>query len=257
MKNNYVLTASSTVNDNKRLSSARNTPPTGCENYFRVVAFLGLLLLSACTSTTILLSNFSSDTIGSPPAPAQATGTVSVDPGSGSVVIVAAPNPQLPSNKWAQINHPVAQSQQTTLTGDLVQPTGIGNYGLIASVFIPSGAGVVTVQFETLVSPQPHLSFFHLDFMPEGDVRIDDGAVRFGHFPRDQSFVLQVNLSITATTATAEVTLLGGTASGNKTVNIQPIFLPLSRQFGAVKFWVGAQHQASFFVDDIVVTKKR
>jgi hypothetical protein len=93
--------------------------------------------------------------------------------------------------------------------------------------------------------------------MPEGDVRIDDGAVRFGHFPHDQSFVLQVNLDISQTTATAEVTLLGGEASGNTTANIQPLLLPLARQFGAVKFWVGFQHEATFFVDDIIVTRKK
>jgi hypothetical protein len=88
-------------------------------------------------------------------------------------------------------------------------------------------------------------------------VRVDDGTVRFGHFPRDQSFVLQVNLDITATTATAEVTLLGGSASGNTTVNIQRALLPLARQFGAIKFWIWFQHKACFFVDDILVARKK
>ena len=231
---------------------------TGRSSYrLHLCVALGLLLLGGCNSTTVLLSNFKNDTIGSPPAPAQPTGTVSVNPGSGSVIVVAAPNPDLPSNKWAQINHPNAQTPETTLTGDFEGATGVGNYSLVASMYIPSGAGVVTVQFETLVSPQPHLSFLHLDFMPEGDVRVDDSAVRFGNFPRDQAFVLNVTLDITATNATAEITLLGGSASGNQTVNIQPLLLPLARQFGAVKFWIGFQHEASFFVDDILVTRKK
>lgn len=220
-------------------------------------SFAVLFFSGSCNSTTVLLSNFKNDTVGSPPAPTQPTGTVSVSPGAGSVTVVAAPNPDLPANKWAHISHPTAPSPETTLTGDFEGQTGIGNYSLIASMFIPADAEVVTVQFETLVSPQPHLSFFHIDFMPEGDVRIDDGAVRFGHFPRDKSFVLQVNLNITPTTATAEVTLLGGEASGNITADIQPVLLPLARQFGAVKFWVGFQHEASFFVDDILVTRKK
>lgn len=222
-----------------------------------LVSLTGLFLHAGCTSTTVLLSNFKNDAIGSPPAPAQPTGTVSVSPGAGSVTVVAAPNSDLPANKWAHISHPTAQSAETTLTGDFDGQTGVGDYSLLASIYIPSGAGVVTLQFETLVSPQPHLSFFHIDFMPEGDVRIDDGAVRFGHFPRDRTFAVQVHLIITQTTATAEVTLLGGEASGNTTVNIQPLFLPLARQFGAVKFWVGFQHEASFFVDDILVTRKK
>lgn len=223
----------------------------------RLLYFAVMFLFVGCNSTTVLLSNFKNDTVGSPPGPVQPTGTVSVSPGAGSVTVVAAPRPDLPSNNWARISHPTAPSPETTLTGDFEGQTGIGDYSLLASMFIPADAGVVTVQYETLVSPQPHLVFFHLDFMPEGDVRIDDGAVRFGHFPRDQSFVLQVNLDITQTTATAEVTLLGGEASGNTTVNIQPLLLPLARQFGAVKFWVGFQHEATFFVDDIIVTRKK
>jgi hypothetical protein len=230
---------------------------TGHAYLQRLLSFAIMFLFVGCNATTVLLSNFKNDTIGSPPGPVQPTGTVSVSPGGGSVTVVAAPTPDLPSNKWARISHPTAPAPETTLTGDFDGQTGIGNYSLLASMFIPADAGVVTVQFETLVSPQPHLSFFHIDFMPEGDVRIDDGAVRFGHFPRDKSFVLQVNLNITQTTATAEITLLGGEASGNITVDIQPQFLTLARQFGAVKFWVGFQHQATFFVDDVIVTRKK
>jgi hypothetical protein len=234
-----------------------HNPLTKSAYLLRFLSLAGLFLFGGCNSTTVLLSNFKNDTIGSPPGATQPTGTVSVSPGAGSITVVAAPNPDLPSNKWAHISHPTAPAAETTLTGDFEGQTGIGSYSLIASMYIPAGAGVVTVQFETLVSPQPHLSFFHIDFMPEGDVRIDDGSVTFGHFPRDQSFVIQVNLNITQTTATAEVTLLGGEASGNTTVNIQPVFLPLARQFGAVRFWVGFQHEASFFVDDILVTRKK
>lgn len=264
MKYNNVFTSSQKAKLNKQLRLACSSHHISYSRidswqYLLRLGYLlsSLLLLSACGSTTVLLSNFTDDTIGSPPASAQATGTVTTDPGAGSITVVAAPNPSLPANKWAQISHPTAPSKETTLTGNFSRFDGVGNYALLASLYIPSGSGVVTVQFETFhQGPHPNLSFLHLDFMPEGDVRIDDSNVRFGQFPRDQSFVLSVNLVITETTAIAEITLLGGSASGDTNVSIQPVLLPLARQFGAVKFWIGFQHQGSFFVDDILVTRK-
>jgi hypothetical protein len=133
---------------------------------------------------------------------------------------------------------------------------GVGDYGFLAALFIPQDTGVVTVQFEPIPEPNEYFGFLHLDFMPEGDVRIDDGPVRFGPFPRDQSFVLSVHLVITETTATAEITLLGRGASGSTTVDVHPGLLRAARQFGAVRFWMGFQHQGSFFVDEIIVTRR-
>ncbi len=212
------------------------------------------LLVSSCKSTTVLLANFNNDHIGSPPAPNQATGTVSVTSGGGSV-IVTSPNDTIKSKKWCGISHPFNNSDPTELTGNFTQ-FGKGKYGLLASLYIPV-TEVVTVQFEaSKQSPLPFGPFLHLDFMPEGDVRIDDGTHRFGQFPRNQNFVLSVNLNITDVAATAEITLLGANASGNTTVQISQNVLPLARHFGAVKFWVGFQHRATFFVDDIIVTRK-
>jgi hypothetical protein len=221
----------------------------------------GLLILAAvqgmssCKSTTVLLANFNNDPIGSPPATAQATGTVSVHSGGGTV-IVNSPNDSIKSKKWCGISHPFNNSDPTELTGTFTQ-FGKGKYGLLTSLYIPANEEVVTVQFEaSKQSPLPFGPFLHLDFMPEGDVRIDDGAQRFGHFPRNQNFVLSVSLNITDVAASAEITLLGTNASGNTTVQIPQNVLPLARQFGAVKFWIGFQHRATFFVDDIIVTRK-
>ncbi|HET8735111.1 MAG TPA: hypothetical protein VFM69_00800 [Pricia sp.] len=232
-------------------------PGIGRSNYLLILSlFIGILLATGCSSTTVLLANFKNDTIGSPPAAAQPTGTVSLVPGAGIITVVAAPRPELPVNNWCQIGHPTAQSDLTQLTGKFTQ-FGIGSYGLLASMHIPSGSGVVTVQFEASEeSPLPFGDFLHLDFMPEGDVRIDDGSSRFGNFPRDKNFVLSVNLVITATTATAEISLLGGEASGSTNVTIGSNVLALARQFGAVSFHVGFLHKATFFVDDIIVTRK-
>ena len=220
---------------------------------FLILAF-HLSMFYSCTSTTVLLANFKNDNIGSPPAAAQPTGTVSVNNGSGLITVVAAPVSTLPSNKWALISHPAQPAPETTLTGRLTQ-TGPGNYGMLCSMHIPANSGVVSVQFE---SANPIGSFMHLDFMEAGDLRIDDDDnLRFGQFPRDKNFVLSVKLDITTTTATVEFNLLGDGASGNKIVNVKPLFLNVAKQFGAVKFWIGYQHNASFFVDDIVITRKK
>ena len=222
---------------------------------FGVFILLIALLMNGCKSTTVLLANFNNDNIGSPPATSQATGTVSVISGGGSV-IVNSPNNTIKSKKWCGISHPFNNSDPAELTGNFTQ-FGKGKYGLLASLYIPDKEEVVTVQFEaSKQSPLPFGPFLHLDFMPEGDVRIDDGIQRFGQFPRNQNFVLSVNLNITDVAATAEITLLGANASGNTTVQISQNVLPLARQFGAVKFWVGFQHRATFFVDDIIVTRK-
>jgi hypothetical protein len=133
---------------------------------------------------------------------------------------------------------------------------GVGNYWLLASLYIPDGTGAVTVQFEPFIEPNEYFGFMHLDFMPEGDVRIDDGPVRFGHFPRDLAFVLSVNLVITATTATAHISLIGEGTSGSTDVSVNPSLLSAARQFGAVRFWMGFQWQGSFFVDNILVTRR-
>jgi hypothetical protein len=219
-----------------------------------LVAASGIILLCSCKATTVLLANFKNDNIGSPPGPNQPTGSVLLNPGSGLITVVASPPiANQPANKWALITHPAQPATETTLTGRFTQ-SGTGKYGLLASMHIPGNAGVVSVQFE---AANPPGSFMHLDFMAEGDLRIDDDDnLRFGHFPRDKNFVLSVKFDITATTATVEFTLLGADASGNKIVNVKPLFLPVARQFGAVKFWIGFQHRAEFFVDDIVVTRK-
>ena len=221
--------------------------------YLPVIAFLSIILLYSCKATTVLLANFKNDNIGSPPGATQPTGTVSLNAGSGLITVVASPLPAQPSNKWALISHPAQPAQETTLTGRFTQ-SGTGKYGLLCSMHIPGNAGVVSVQFE---AANPLGSFIHLDFMAEGDLRVDDdNALRFGQFPRDKNFVLSVNLDITGSAATVEFSLLGDGASGNKIVNVKPAFLNVAKQFGAVKFWIGFQHNASFFVDDIVVTRK-
>jgi hypothetical protein len=220
---------------------------------------LGLLVLTtACNSTTVFQANFSSDTPGSAPATTQATGTILLSPGSGTITVVDAPAAGLPANKWVRVSHPSQPTPETVMKGEFSRFDGLGNYGFLASLYIPTGTGAVTVQFETFgrgLNNSP--DFLHLDFMPAGNIRIDDDDSRtFGHFPRDQVFVLSVNLVITATNATAHISLLGAGTSGSIDVNIQPNRLTLARQFGSVRIWMGFQWTGIFFVDDILVTRR-
>ena len=211
--------------------------------------FVGLLLSISCNpkTATVLLAAFNSDTVGSPPAAAQATGTVVINPPPGSVIVVSAP-PGLPANKWVQIT-------ESSLRGNFSTFKGLGTYGMLASLFIPKDTkGLVTVAFNPDIPGQTQVNFLHLDFMPEGDVRIDDGAVRFGQYPRDKPFALSVKLIITATNASAEITLSGTGASGTKTVNVNPSLLVTARRFNAVTFFMGFQQRGTFFADDIIVT---
>lgn len=214
--------------------------------------FLGLLVLSAGCGTTVLRSNFNADAAGAPPAGAQSIGTVISEPGSGSVTVVAAPPGVANPSKWVRINHPVAPAPETSLRANATQ-SGPGKYVLINSLFMPAGAGVATVQFETF---NGSASFLHLDFMPQGDVRIDDDeSLRFGTFPRNQPFVLTVTLTITNASATAHIGLLGG-ASGTKDIVLKPAVLNIAKQFGSIRFWSGFQHQTTFFAEDIVMTRE-
>lgn len=212
--------------------------------------------VGGCTSTTVLLANFNGNTAGAPPAAAQSVGSVSLDPGAGTVTVVSAPASGLPNNTWVRIHHPTAPSPQTAMRGDFSRFDGVGSYSLLASLFIPSDSGIVTLQFEPFgAGPASYANFLHFDFMPEGDIRVNDGA-RFGRYPRDRAFVVSVRLNITETGASAAIRLFGQGTSGEREVTVQPNLLGLARRFGAVRFWMGFQSRGAFFVDDILVTRR-
>jgi hypothetical protein len=170
----------------------------------------------------------------------------------GTVRVV--PPPTGTSNNWARITHP-NPSVPTAPRGDFAQFRGVSTYALLAALVIPSGAGVVTLQFEPFGCPaSDYTSFLHLDFMPNNTVRVDDGQASFGTFPRDQLFTVSVRLDITAASTRTHFQLFGTGAAGDLDFTVQPLFQNLARQFGAVKFWMGFPHTGSFAVDDIVVT---
>jgi hypothetical protein len=216
---------------------------------------LGVLLLgTGCVSQTVFLANFESETLGSPPTVGQQVGTINVDAGAGSVQVV--PAPATATSHWVQISHPKPSSAPTAMQCNFSLFAGDGTYGLLAPCVIPTGAGVVTLQFEVFGQPVTDFqSFLHVDFLANNTVRINDTDTVFGTFPRDQVFTISATLTITETSATAHLQLFGNGASGEQDVAVTPV--ALARQLGAVRFWVGFQHGATFLLDQIVVTHKK
>jgi hypothetical protein len=141
---------------------------------------------------------------------------------------------------------------------NLAQQPGDGVYTFSTSVFFPSGSGgLATIQFEG-----GGQAFMHLDFpfvnATTGHVRIDDDeSTVFGETKRDQLFIVQVTLNVSAGAATAKIVISGAGVSGEATRNIPPPFVPRARQFNSVRIASGLQaDDSTFFATNIVVTRK-
>lgn len=228
----------------------------------------GGLLLSGCASETLFRSSFSQNAVGAPPAVNQAIGTITVGGTPGNVGVVGPPTnatPPQPTDNWAQISRARGPGNPVNVMMCHLTPfRGEGSYSLLAVLYIPSGSGLATVEFATgshLPPPQGNFGFLHLDFLENNQVRInDDNAQVFGTFTRNQMFTLAVTLNITASSATANVQLLGGAGAsgGMENVNlVRPGFpLFLASQFGTVKFYMGSDWAGFFDVTEIIVTRK-
>jgi hypothetical protein len=216
-------------------------------------ALVAFASLAGCSAKTLLSASFSGDSIGAPPMPQQAVGTVNYDNGDGSVLVVSSPSGN--GEKFVQIKHNDLNASQTGMQGVFAQREGNGTFALLAVMYIPSGAGAATLAFEPFSSgPHDYVNFLHLDFMPDNTVRIDDGAASFGKFPRDQFFTISAALTIGDSVTTAHFQLLGTGASGDTTYTLAPGNANIAHNFNAVRFWMGANYTGFFDVDDIVVT---
>ncbi|TAH39399.1 MAG: hypothetical protein EYC70_01040 [Planctomycetota bacterium] len=215
-----------------------------------------LVPLAACATETLFESDFDATPVNQPPATAQAVGTAAVDGPAGSVLVVAPP--VTPSGNWVQISRPGADSPVAGLQGNFSEFGGEGEYTFTTTLFMPTGSGLATLQCEPFGQPVGTLtSFLHIDFTRENDVRIDDKEeTRFGTFPRDQPFIVQVQLNIGASSATAHIALAGAGASGAADYGIEPALLTLARQFGAIRVWMGFPSTGTFDATNIVVTRK-
>jgi hypothetical protein len=223
----------------------------------RSVSIAALVVSSAC-GETLFKSDFDKTEPNQPPAAQQGVGTAAISAPAGGVLVVAPP--VTPSGRWVKIERPTGP-QVSIFQGNLIAKRGAGEYTFTSTVFMPTGAGVTTIQFEPFGQPVADTTggFLHLDFMPENNVRIDDqDSNRFGKFPRDAPFLVNVELNIGASSSTAHMVLSGagteGGSEGNRTIptNLNQRAL----DFGAVRLWVGFPHEARFNAINIVVKKK-
>jgi hypothetical protein len=211
------------------------------------------LLMSGCASQTVFQSNFDRFGTGIPPIGPEKVGTTAVDPLSDQYVHVASSHGNNVVITRADHVDPVPAA---ALQCKFAQFQGDGVYVLSTVLYMPTGTGAATIQFETFdqtVGDYGH-GFLHIDLMPDNTLRIDDNdATKFGTFPRDQEFVLQVTLKINPA-PTAHIVLAGAGASAELDYPILPPFVPLARQYGSVRLWMGTPWTGSFIASNVVVT---
>jgi hypothetical protein len=259
--------------DCNTIATPRDFPQASTNRLKRIlglssVGFL-LLLLTGCGATTVFQSSFNATAL------AASTGTVVIPQGS----VVSVSTPPNATGYWAKIQRAAPPgSPISTLQCNLSQVQQTGSYSLLAVLYIPSPVKLTnrdatapsisnpleptnpdaTVEFDT--SPQsgpPSQSFLHLDFTPNNNVRINDNSAQvFGTFPRDQFFTLAVTMDITSSSAVAHLSLFGSGASGTQDVTINNVPLSFPQQFGEVQFYMGFPWNGSFYVSEILVTRK-
>ncbi len=224
-------------------------------SWTRFVSLAAVIMFTGCANETLFRSDFDPTPIGQPPSTMQGVGTAHIHGPAGSVLIVAPP--VLPSGKWVRISRPDGPDV-AGFQGTLSQFRGDSVYTFATMMFMPSGSGIATIQFETFTNPISSLQgFLHLDFTEDNHIRIDDNeGTKFGSFPRDQPFIVQVSLNINATASTAHIVLSGAGASGERDYTVIPPFQNMSRQFGAVRLWQGFPHTGMFDATNITVTRK-
>jgi hypothetical protein len=222
-----------------------------------------LFLLSSCGNSggiNILFADFDDDNIGAAPAEVQTVGTVSDNSVPAVVKIVESPGTGATASKWASIPHP-AEGPEVALTGKFSRSYTSGKYGIVAALYIPYQVqGKVRVQLQSATA----VNFFHLDFQVHpvdalghgfGDVLVNGhDNMRFGQFVYNKSFVLTMELKITATAMTMDISIAGGGTTGHQVVTIPESLRTAVEQFSSVNFGVNYDQKTTLFVDDIIVT---
>lgn len=207
--------------------------------------------LTGCTNHALFQSDFDATAIGQPPAQVQKVGTV--DSGNGLVVVAAAPAEAQPSGKWVQITRS-SPAELPTLLCTLSTPGGPGKYEISATLFIAAATGAVSLQLEPGSGVTQLANFLHIDFVDD-TVRLDDDVnVKFGTFPRDKPFIVQVALNTNPPSPNAHIVLGGDGASGVMDYALRTRFPPVSREFDRVRVYMGSPHMGTFFVTNIVAS---
>jgi hypothetical protein len=223
---------------------------------FAAVLVAVLWSLAGCASPAVFRSDFNRFGAGIPPIGPAGVGSTAIDPQSDQYVHVASSNGNNVVITRADHVDPIAAA---ALQCKFAQFNGDGVYVFSTVLFLRTGTGTVTIQFERFDQPVADYGhgFLHLDLMPDNTVRLDDDdGTRFGTFPRDQEFVVQVTLNINAA-PTARIVLGGAGASGQRDYSILPPFIPLAREYGSVRLWMGTPSAGSVVASTIVVTRNQ
>jgi hypothetical protein len=222
----------------------------------RGAAAVLLVLLPGCATETLFRSNFDATAVGQPPSVSQAIGTANIDGPAGSVVVVGPPGGA--TGKWVQITRVNQQPSVSGWQGHFSQFKGAGRYNFSAALFMPTGAGPATIQFEPFGQPVgTYTNFLHIDLMPDNTVRINDNdASKFGMFPRDQVFLVMVAINTEVSPPPARITLAGAGASGQADHVITGPLQTLAQQFGGFRVWMGFPWTGSFSATELVVTRR-
>ena len=221
-----------------------------------IVVSLGLIFSCGCGPSvqTVLQMDFNADTLGQPPAKQQTVGSVNFYTVSGTngITVADPPPPEPPGNKWVNI-------RSNTITGTFANGFGgVGTYSFLANLYIPSGTGIVTVKFQPDIFESAGSEFFHIELMPEGDLRapsMNDILVRFGHFPKDSPFLISAKLVITKFNTDISINLIGKDASGSATFRVKEALIVDAQRFSGVSFGMLLVGPGAFYVDNVIVTR--
>ncbi len=184
-------------------------------------------------------SNFEDTTAGQPPSANQAVGTAKFN---GPNIII--PPPSGSSGNWLQVGP--WGNDGAEFFGEFIEaPAGPGVYNFSATMFVSSKAKEAFIGCNT--SDQSNPEFLTLVFKSDGKV-YDGGLQPTGNvFPHDQPFPVQIILTVTGASVTAQIGVAGSVA------NYTPPEFPSS--FAAVTFYQDIESgKVPFDVTDIVVT---
>lgn len=217
-------------------------------------AWLAALVLGACNATPLLEVGFHGDAPRAPPGPNQTLGTVTVEPGGGSVEVVETPPGDASTENWAHLSHP-ASTPATSLRAMMAAPTGDGRFTVSMFLFVPEGTEVTTLQLEPFgQDPASAVELLRVDLLADGTLRVDGGPGPFGKYPHDQVFALGIELQISADQATATITPSGMSTSGSAEIVISAP--GVARHFGAVRLWIDDEQAGEVYVDDLRVLRR-
>ncbi len=215
---------------------------------------LFVCLLSSC-GKTIFNATFEPDPLNGVPNTNQQTGTIHFNHSDTLVLVRRIPG--LPNNKWVDITRRTSQTSITSLQCKVDTMRGAKSYHFSTFLYIPTGAGLASISFETFNQAESQLQgFLHIDFTTDNKIRLnDDDSKKFGSFTRDRPFILAVGFDTRTANPVATISISGAGASGTST---QPLLnigaISDYHLFGQVRLWMGWPQTGHFYADNIVVS---